>query len=90
MLTDSSIVPFINNETDLNTTIEPEKNTQDADSLAIALENISIILSVLGFLANLGTFTTLLKNGKDFSPTSRLLLQNQVSNKRFVYLKISV
>ena len=78
MVNESFTIPLFNDETNSSSTT-PATDTEKTDSLATALENISIILSVFGFLANLGTLITLLKHGKDFSAKSKLLLQNQVN-----------
>ena len=67
----------VNSESNFNAT-ESFDDPESDDNLAVTLEKISLSLSVFGFLANSGTLITLVKNGKTFSPKSRLLLQNQV------------
>ena len=53
------------------------KNENERETWQLLIDGSQLILTAVGFLINLATFTALWRNGRGFSPVIKLLLKHQ-------------
>ena len=76
-VTNSTVDQNTGKSMSVNTT-DHELPPEDATTLVnTIIDESQFVLTILGFVANIVTLVTLIKNGKDFTPTIALLLKHQ-------------